>query len=169
MNQVLKLAANEIDNRTRSGIDADGKPFAPYNPQYAAAKASGQARKTPTKKRGSMFKAARRAKSGRHKNSGGSRSKKVVYGPTQKVDLNLWGNMLANISTEVLLKKNVIIGRIFFPSSKQADKARGIMQGRFFGKKIPGKARKFFALSSKQRTSIRGKLKRRYKNLLKGK
>lgn len=171
MEEAMTLLKGDIIRRTKSGIDADGKAFAPYSPSYAADKASGAARKKSTKKvkkKIRFFKSfgsvgAKKAKSGKS----GGRSKSSQYGPSIKVDLTLWGNMLADITEEVKITRGSIVARLFFASSKQAQKAKSIQSGVYFGKRRSGKARKFFAMSPKQRTSIRGKLKTRYNNMVK--
>lgn len=162
---VMKIASEQIVDRTKSGIDVNGRAFAPYSDSYAAAKVSGDARKHGNKG-GKVRKAkVKRAKTGKLQKPKVKKSG-ATFGPKIPVDLTLWGNLLNAITYDARVTHKEVIGRIFFNSSKQGDKARDITNGVYFGKKTK-KARKFFGLSTKQKQSVKAKFKRRFNNLLK--
>lgn len=73
--------------------------------------------------------------------------RKAASGRSPIPDLTFTGRMLAAITSEVKRVGNNLIGRIFFNSVKEAEKARGNME-----------IRKFFALSRDQENSITEKL-----------
>ena len=143
----------EIHSRTLSGKDANGKAFPAYSAEYAAAKASGDAKRL-NKLSGKAKKAqVKRARTGRLQKPRTKKSSSSFAGGG-RVNLTLFGTMLGNMTSQVKMLKSGVEARIYFSSAKQAQKAKQHMTGTYFGKKT-GKVRKFFALSASQEKRIR--------------
>jgi hypothetical protein len=131
----LKLAINdaatEIVTRTQGGKDSRGTSFAKYSDGYGALKQRVTGRIKPD-----LIGFGYRTTRNGSKNKAGTR-----VGSPQP------GSMLAAITSEVTKLADGLLGRIFFSSQKEAEKARGNM-----------KIRKFFELSKDQVNKIRNRL-----------
>lgn len=142
----------EIQDRTRSGRDANERPFAPYSPSYALQKA-----------RGGRGVDAGRTSPGKRKIATKSYGKRAPVNLT--VDLTLTGNMLQSTKTRVEDTGDSLVGTIDFndtasvprggkKAARAKDKARWANNGTTKAPK-----RKFFAFSKKQRERVVARLR----------
>lgn len=94
--------------RTQAGLDIDGRPFVPYSPEYREAK---------------------QKYSGR-----GSKPDLISFNVPGSKQRNRPGSMLANITHTLEQVGSELIGKVFFASTAEAQKARyNQTTRRFFG------------------------------------
>lgn len=120
LGRALEETAREIVTRTQKGLDANGSTFKSYSEAYRKAKefATGRGSKPD------LIGFNRKRRDGKPSRS------KAAQRP---------GSMLASITSDVQRVGRYIVGRIFFSSVKEAQKARGNQR-----------TRRFFALSRQQ-------------------
>ncbi len=136
---ALEDEVTRMIQRTRSGVDVDGRPFTKYTQAYNRFKGSFSS---------GFITRHRDSKNGGYKKGKNAKQVKGDYSVTQQpVDLTLSGSMLASIQVEVRDTPEGVTGTVFFNSASEAAKAQGNQQ-----------KRRFFGFSNEQVQRIRDRL-----------